>query len=433
MKRLLLAASLTILQISATISPANALMNGQNALGDERVVAITRGGDAQMHCSGALLAPRLVATAAHCVLRVGGGVANPEKLIYGDISQYKTLWVAAPGVEVPKGGTSNAARVIAQFPAENYSDAGCIGTDCNASLGDIAILVLDKPLSSKTFRFATSKEIAEMKRIATEVLSIAYGTKNEQDQKNANVGIGRDGKPTKSEAATRTNFCCAGKKVEQRSLENPSEIVQTLLAKNVFHGGGDSGSPLWVNIEDEWVYVGALSAGSGPMAELPPSSPRWTDAFELSVAGGVYYTLAGHRYVYERAEKFLSTAIEADAKAAVELKAKQEADAKAAAELKAKQEADAKAAAELKAKQEADAKAAAELKAKQEADAKAAADKAAGEKIISDAKAQAARILAAAKAAAANKKVTIACIKGKLIKKVTAVKPVCPAGYNKKA
>jgi hypothetical protein len=278
---------------------------------------------------------------------------------------------------------------------------------------------LDKPLSSKTFRFATSKEIAEMKRIATEVLSIAYGTKNEQDQKNANVGIGRDGKPTKSEAATRTNFCCAGKKVEQRSLENPSEIVQTLLAKNVFHGGGDSGSPLWVNIEDEWVYVGALSAGSGPMAELPPSSPRWTDAFELSVAGGVYYTLAGHRYVYERAEKFLSTAIEADAKAAVELKAKQEADAKAAAELKAKQEADAKAAAELKAKQE--------------ADAKAAADKAAGEKIISDAKAQAARILAAAKAAAANKKVTIACIKGKLIKKVTAVKPVCPAGYNKKA
>jgi hypothetical protein len=128
---------------------------------------------------------------------------------------------------------------------------------------------------------------------------------------------------------------------------------------------------------------------------------------------------------------------EADAKAAAELKAKQEADAKAAAELKAKQEADAKAAtekaaAELKAKQEADAKAAAELKAKQEADAKAAAELKAKQE--ADAKAKAAKILAAAKAkaAAAKKKTTITCVKGKLVKKVTAVKPVCPKGYTKK-
>ena len=63
-------------------------------------------------------------------------------------------------------------------------------------------------------------------------------------------------------------------------------------------------------------------------------------------------------------------------------------------------------AAELKAKQEAEAKAAAELKAKQEAEA-------------------------AAKLAA-TKKTTITCVKGKLIKKVTAVKPVCPIGYKVK-
>jgi hypothetical protein len=87
---------------------------------------------------------------------------------------------------------------------------------------------------------------------------------------------------------------------------------------------------------------------------------------------------------------------------------------------------EAKAAAELKAKQEAEAKAAAELKAKQEIAAKAAADK-----LISDAKVEAARILAAAKAAAL-KKTTITCIKGKLTKKVTAIKPKCPTGYKLK-
>ena len=181
---------------------------------------------------------------------------------------------------------------------------------------------------------------------------------------------------------------------------------------------------------------------------------------------------------------------EAVAKAAADLKAQQEADAKAAADkaeadLKAKQEADAKAAADLKAaaakvaaelkaaaekiaadksvaelkamaekaaadlkakiaadkaaadlKAAAD-KAAAELKAMAEkaaADLKAAADKAAAEKVLTDAKASAAKILAdaKAKAAAALKKTTITCVKGKLTKKVTAVKPVCPKGYTKK-
>jgi hypothetical protein len=32
----------------------------------------------------------------------------------------------------------------------------------------------------------------------------------------------------------------------------------------------------------------------------------------------------------------------------------------------------------------------------------------------------------------AVKKMTITCIKGKTTKKVTAVKPICPAGYKKK-
>jgi hypothetical protein len=69
----------------------------------------------------------------------------------------------------------------------------------------------------------------------------------------------------------------------------------------------------------------------------------------------------------------------------------------------------AKAEAEAKAKQEA------EAKAKQEAEAREAAAIAERE--------------AAAKAAA-NKKTTLTCVKGKLIKKVTAVKPKCPSGYR---
>jgi len=48
------------------------------------------------------------------------------------------------------------------------------------------------------------------------------------------------------------------------------------------------------------------------------------------------------------------------------------------------------------------------------------------------AKTKAAADKAAADKAAVAKKITITCIKGKLTKKVTAVKPKCPAGYKKK-
>ena len=75
-----------------------------------------------------------------------------------------------------------------------------------------------------------------------------------------------------------------------------------------------------------------------------------------------------------------------------------------ALELRSAQEIDSRIAAELLAKQEAVARAAAELIAKLEAEAKAAA----------------------------LKKTTITCVKGKLTKKVTAVKPQCPSGYKKK-
>lgn len=90
------------------------------------------------------------------------------------------------------------------------------------------------------------------------------------------------------------------------------------------------------------------------------------------------------------------------------------------AELKA-----AKAAAAEKQKAEAEA-ASAKAKAEAEAAAAAAAAKAQADEI--------ARIQAEAAAAkpAASKKKTITCVKGKLVKKVTAVKPVCPKGYKKK-
>ena len=154
-------------------------------------------------------------------------------------------------------------------------------------------------------------------------------------------------------------------------------------------------------------------SGYGPILSAPVITNQSSFQFSIKQSDQEYFANA----VKVSDESYPRANIEAFAIALLDLsdleslKKEQEDESKAAAEkaaaeLKAKQEADAKAAAD---KVVAD-KAAAELKAKQEADAKAAATK----------------------TTAAKKKTTITCVKGKLTKKVTAVKPVCPKGYKKK-
>ena len=198
---------------------------------------------------------------------------------------------------------------------------------------------------------------------------------------------------------------------EQDLVNNPRDDVQRYSTAPLSTGQ-------FVRVRDLVVFADQVGTGEGSFRVFTKAGFATKQEAEAKAA----VELKAKQEAEAKVAAELKAKQEAEAKAAAELKAKQEAEAKAAAELKAKREAEAKAAAELKAKQEADAKAAAELKAKQDAAAKAAADE-----IIQEAE----RILAAAKAAA-TAKTTITCIKGKLIKKVTAVKPKCPAGYKVK-
>jgi hypothetical protein len=127
------------------------------------------------------------------------------------------------------------------------------------------------------------------------------------------------------------------------------------------------------------------------------------------------------------AEKAAAEKAAAEKAAAEKAAAEKAAAEKAAAEKAAAEKAAAEKAAAEKAAAE---KAAAELMVKQEDDAKAAA-----EKLVADARALADKIIADARTAASRsavKKNSITCIKGKVIKKVSAVKPKCPTGYKKK-
>jgi hypothetical protein len=138
----------------------------------------------------------------------------------------------------------------------------------------------------------------------------------------------------------------------------------------------------------------ALS-GNWKSTKMQVSSEYWSNLYVVKSGESIFLLtneLGGERKLLEGKPK-------SESEIALERKVIAEAKAKAEAEAKTIEEN------QLKAKKAQDkAKAAAELKAKQEAEAKAAA----------------------------LKKTTITCVKGKLTKKVTAVKPKCPAGYKVK-
>ena len=136
--------------------------------------------------------------------------------------------------------------------------------------------------------------------------------------------------------------------------------------------------------------------GNWKSTKMPISSEYWSNLFVVKSGESVYLLTndpGSERKLLEGKPKS-SAEIELENKLIADAKAKAEADARILLEnqLRAK-------------KAQEDAIAAAELKAKQEADARAKA---------------------------ATNKTTITCAKGKLTKKVTAVKPVCPVGYKKK-
>jgi nucleoid-associated protein YgaU len=167
---------------------------------------------------------------------------------------------------------------------------------------------------------------------------------------------------------------------------------------------GDSGSMFFVEEDNVRYLLG--TTGLGLVNNNCPPPEKWYGFPSMSWIdpnSKLRDLLKTAEKIVEEDKKREFAAAE-EVRLAAELKAKQEAEARAAAELKAKQEAEVKATAELKAKQEAEALLAAELKARQEAEAKAAS----------------------------LKKTTIICTKGKLTKKLTAVKPKCPAGYKVK-
>jgi len=383
-------------------TPSSAVEFGQDATGDSNAVHI------QGNTSGFLYSERIILTAAHVLNQL---TIQPN----GDTQGF----VYAPGL----ADKTNAKKYqiikaiipktfVKSDPARNVQP-----------IDDFAIVIIneDMPLKNKVV-IANEKQMRQFAQDKAKVEMVGYGL-----QSGAQRGA--------PQLSLRAPF-------KLKTLLYTPEMMKTFYAPPSTQPGfwtvvewgaihtqatgsicnGDSGSGLFVEENNVRYYVG--TAGNG----LGISNCRSDGSIKMDPKGGMSWFPAPHKFLdlIESAEKFVTEekkrefAIAEEARLAAELKAKQEAEAKAKveAEAKAKAEAEAKA----KAEEEANAKLEAESKAKAEAEAKAKAEAEAKAKAEADAK---------AKLEVSKKRSTITCVKGKTVKKVTAINPKCPQGYKK--
>jgi len=404
--------------IVSSISLAHPVEFGQDATGDPNAIDV--GGS-----SGFLYSDRLVFTAAHVIVGV-------DEMTLEETTKRIAYWeregfVYAPGIGNRVGQKKYRVKKVLINPVykpRSESD--------RTRKNDFAILILQESIPMKNqVSVATESEFATFIKDKTPVYMVGYGLQNPTQRTPPQFGTLSPRKMT-SYLVSSEELSVYYKNNSQRVKPNQTLLDYGIPNSEKFGSvcDGDSGAGFFTEKGDTRYYLGPVG---GQQAGIPNCQIESVATF--GIGGGMTGITGTYKFMQliKEAESLVADEKQKEVRKieeeriAAELKAKQEADAKAAADklaadLKTKQEAEAaaaKVAAELKVKQEAEAKAAAELKAKQEAEAKAAAEL----KAKQDAE---------AKAAAAVKKTTITCVKGKLTKKVTAVKPVCPKGYKKK-
>ena len=390
----LLSSLLLILgQFLNTALPAHSVEFGIDATGDPNAIDIEGS-------SGFLYSDRIVFTAAHVMKWVepNSNAESMERAAYWE----RQGFVYGPGIGNRYGQKTYRVKKVLISPTYRSR----MGSDATR-VDDFAILILQESIPMRNqVVVATESDVNTFIREKSPVSMVGYGLQDPSQRTTPQSGTLS---PRKMTSYLVSN---AELKAFYQNVPGWFGKDQTILDYGIPNSeklgsvcDGDSGAGFFVERGATRYYIGAVGGSQAAITNCQ-TFKRFSPLGGMSGITGAYKHLA----LVKEAESIVAADKEREFKQAEELRL--------AAELKAKQEADAKAAAD---------KAAAELKAKTETEEKVATDKAAAElKAKQEADAKAAAL------AAAKKKATITCVKGKLTKKVTAVSPKCPTGYKKK-
>ena len=234
-------------------SPANAIVGGSDATGSGFVVAVRVDlpGNLQTACTGGLWKPKIVVTAAHCV--VAEGTSNV--VAAGSVSVY------AQGANV--SGASPIARATSIILTNGYSNSSTGFVEAN----DIAFLILDKDIGTPLVtRLASESEVASATVRGKKLNFFGYG----QTSKDSDVTL-----IPLTLSQTPYQFLGAKTPLYARTAKGSGACF------------GDSGGPVILQTETENLLVGPVAGGSGA-----PCYPEIKNRAVLSLVASNFTGLA---------------------------------------------------------------------------------------------------------------------------------------------
>jgi trypsin len=238
-------------------SPAHAVVGGNDAAPGEYPYVAHIVIDRAFQCTGTLVTPRYVVTAAHCSSLAPGGIANvpigqPGQLIELSIGAHET-----PSASLVGGYVSDGEKHVAKAVFVNPGWAG-LGSVSH----DAAVIELDTPSSKAPVKIASAEE-RSLWTAGTLATIAGFGvTESDGEQpdvlQEAQVPIVAD-----AEAAEAYPYLVEGVDPVFGGFESATQVAAGFPQGGVDTCQGDSGGPLLVPAGSEMRLVGDTSYGAG--------------------------------------------------------------------------------------------------------------------------------------------------------------------------
>jgi secreted trypsin-like serine protease len=231
-KLLTILGALVALVVATSVVPANAIYGGTAATGNPIVVGLLVSENAtSAGCSGALVAPRVVMTASHCLTRPA-----------------ERIWISAPGTDLRDITTL-------RIQGEKYFIPTTFSMASFPYQNDFGIIVLKSPFpNTQTLEIAKLEDVKKWMSEESSITHLGYGCTQLVDSPPCGATS-----PVPNQLIT-----VFGKEIPpQFSSLTPGTFSVTKISVDKTICGGDSGSPILKEVSGKTIYVGSQSSSNG--------------------------------------------------------------------------------------------------------------------------------------------------------------------------